>query len=99
MTTTMKLLMLVYSGAEPERVAALLDDHGHGYTEFPDVHGAGTTGRREGSRAWPGSSRMFVSVVPEHAVAALVSRLRVETGQLPPGERLHVAVLSTDTFF
>lgn len=96
----MKMLMLVYSGAQPERVTSLLDDHGHGgYTEFRDVHGAGATGRRAGSRAWPGSSTMFVSVVPAQTAGALVDRLRDEAGRLPPGERLHVTVLPADSFF
>jgi hypothetical protein len=96
----MKMLMLVYSGEHPQRVAALLDDHGHGgYTEFRDVHGAGATGRRDGSRAWPGSSTMFVSVVPQGSAAALVDRLRDAAAALPPGERLHVAVLPTESFF
>lgn len=96
----MKMLMLVYSGDAPERVAALLDDHGRGgYTEFRDVHGSGATGRRTGSRAWPGSSTMFVSVVPSDSASALVSRLRDEASRLPAGERLHVAVLPAESFF
>jgi hypothetical protein len=40
-----------------------------------------------------------VSVVPAEQADALVETLRVETMQLPAGERLHVAVLPTDTFF
>ena len=49
----MKMLMLVYSGASPNRVASLLDaHHAGGWTEFAGVHGAGATGRRAGSRAW-----------------------------------------------
>jgi hypothetical protein len=96
----MKMLMLVYSGSEPQRMSSLLDrHHAAGYTEFRGVHGAGTTGRREGSRAWPGESTLFVSVVPEEQADALTSALREETGRLTPGERLHVAVLGTETFF
>jgi hypothetical protein len=92
--------MLVYSGATPSRVSSLLDaHHAGGWTEFAGVHGAGATGRREGSRAWPGDSTLFVSVVPEPTAAALVDTLRAEAGRLPAGERLHVTVLPTDTFF
>ena len=96
----MKMLMLVYSGSEPQRVEAVLDAHaGGGYSEFRDVRGAGATGRREGSRAWPGTSTMFVSVVPGDTVDALVARLREERDRLPAGERLHVTVLPAESFF
>ena len=96
----MKMLMLVYSGAAPSRVSSLLDaHHSGGWTEFAGVHGAGATGRRDGSRAWPGDSTLFVSVVPAETASVLVDAVRAEAGRLPSGERLHVAVLPTDSFF
>ncbi|HEU5175293.1 MAG TPA: hypothetical protein VFT96_11110 [Gemmatimonadaceae bacterium] len=96
----MKMLMLVYSGADPRRISSVLDDHhAGGYTEFDGVHGSGATGRREGSRAWPGESTLFVSVVPTDAVPPLTDTLRSLSAALPPGERLHVAVMPTETFF
>lgn len=96
----MKMLMLIYSGNDPHRISSLLDGHhAGGYTEFRDAHGSGTTGRRDGSRAWPGESTLFVSVVPDETADELVAILRDDAGRLPPGERLHVAVLPTDTFF
>lgn len=92
--------MPIYSGASPQRVSSLLDEHcAGGYTEFRNVHGSGATGRREGSRAWPGDSTLFVSVVPEETATRLVAALREVADRLPPGERLHVAVLPTETFF
>lgn len=96
----MKMLVLVYSGSSPQRISSLLDaHHAGGYTEFRNAHGAGSTGRREGSRAWPGESTLFVSVLPATQSDALVSALRAVTTKLPAGERLHVAVLPTETFF
>jgi hypothetical protein len=96
----MKMLMLVYSGPTPQRISSLLDRcQAGGYTEFRNAHGAGKTGRREDSRAWPGDSTLWVSVLPESQSEALVGTLRAETALLPPGERLHVAVLPTETFF
>ena len=96
----MKMLMLVYSGTDPRRISSVLDEHqAGGYTEFRGVHGVGATGRREGSRAWPGDSTLFVSVVPADVAPELSDALRSEAGRLPPGERLHVAVLPTETFF
>jgi hypothetical protein len=96
----MKMLIVVYSGPNPHRISSLLDSHhAGGYTEFRNAHGAGSTGRREGSRAWPGESTLFFSVVPSDQSAELVETLREEAPGLPAGERLHVAVLPTETFF
>ena len=96
----MKMLMVIYSGDEPQRISSLLDaHHAGGYTEFRDAHGSGATGRRAGTRAWPGASTLFVSVVPTDTAEPLVARLRADADRLPPGERLHVAVLPAETFF
>ena len=96
----MKMLMVVYSGSRPQRVASLLDAyHAGGYTEFRGAHGAGATGKRDGSRAWPGESTLWLTVVPVASADALVTSLKAETAALDPGERLHVAVLPTETFF
>jgi len=96
----MKMLMLVYSGADSARISSMLDDCGAGgYTEFQGVHGVGSTGRREGSRAWPGRSTLFVSVVPAADAGRLFESFRDESTRLPAGERLHVAVLPTESFF
>ncbi len=94
------MLIVVYSGPNPHRISSLLDSHhAGGYTEFRNAHGAGSTGRRDGSRAWPGDSTLFFSVVPADRSAELVATLRDEIPRLPTGERLHVAVLPTETFF
>ena len=94
------MLIVVYSGSNPHRISSLLDSHhAGGYTEFRNVHGLGTTGRREGSRAWPGESTLFFSVVPADRSTELVEMLRGEASDLPAGERVHVAVLQTETFF
>ena len=96
----MKMLMLVYSGSSPRRISSLLDaHHAGGYTEFRNAHGVGSSGRREGSRAWPGESTLYVSVLPAERTDELVATLRDESTRLPAGERLHVAVLPTETFF
>ena len=42
---------------------------------------------------------LFVSVVPASQSEELVETLRAEAPHLPVGERLHVAVLPTITFF
>jgi hypothetical protein len=77
----------------------LLDSHqAGGYSELLHVHGAGSTGRRAGTRAWPGDAVMYVSIVPAERVEELTAALKDETSVLPGGERLHAAVLPIETF-
>lgn len=96
----MKLLLIIYSGSQSRLVPDLLDAHGvGGYTELTPAHGAGGTGRREGSRAWPGTAEVYFSIVPAERVDDLAAAFRDELDNLAPGERLHVAVLPTETFF
>src|SRR5512134_532946 len=96
----MKLLLVIYSGADPRLVPALLDrHHAGGWTRLPPAHGTGTTGRREGTRAWPGDAALFFSVVPAEKLDELVTALRAAAAGLPGGERLHAAVMPLETFF
>ena len=96
----MKMVMIVYSGADPRRISSLLDRHpAGGYTECGTGHGAGASGRRAGSRAWPGESTVLFSIVPADRTPPLVDALRDEAATLPRGERMHVAVLATESFF
>lgn len=89
----------MYSGSDSRLVPTLLDEHQvGGYTELTQAHGAGRTGRREGTRAWPGDASVYFSIVPGGRVAELTSAIQVEAGRLEAGERLHLAVLPTETF-
>ncbi|HSR14623.1 MAG TPA: hypothetical protein VLL51_02675 [Gemmatimonadales bacterium] len=89
-----KMMVLVYSGPTPERIADLLDRHPvEGYTQIEDAKGAGRTGRRMGTRAWPGASTVFFTAVPDEVVPELTRAVHQETESLPDGERLHLMVL------
>jgi hypothetical protein len=96
----MKLLLIIYSGSNPRLVPELLDRHeAGGYTELSPAHGAGSTGRRLGTRAWPGDASIVFSILPEEQVERLVTVLRHEAAQLAGEERLHVAVVPVESFF
>ena len=96
----MRLLMVVYAGETPEVVTARLAASGSGaWTGFSGAHGSGRTGRREGTRAWPGDERVFFSLVADDAAAALRASLADARDALPPGERMHVAVMPVEDFF
>jgi hypothetical protein len=93
-----KMLVLTYSGADPDRVTTLLDEAGvPGHTCLQGARGHGLTGPRAGTRAWPGDVTVCFSVVDD--ALAGVAATRCQAAQLPPGERLHVAVLPVDSFF
>jgi len=92
--------MVVYSGSRPQTVTGLLESHGvRGWTEFTGAHGAGTSGRRESTRAWPGDAAVFFSIVDAARADELVTALEAESGTLSAGERLHAAVMPVERFF
>ncbi len=96
----MKLLLIIYSGSRPALVPELLEHEGvHGYTEMGGAHGAGSTGKREGTRAWPGEASVFFSMVSDEHVAALTATIRERAAHAVPGERLHVAQMPVERFF
>ena len=96
----MKLLLIVYSGPSPSRITSLFEAHHvQGWTELDHAHGAGRTGRREGTRAWPGESSLFFTAIQEDRCGDLKGALREEQGRLEEGERMHVLSLPVDDFF
>ena len=96
----MKLLMIVYSGPSPDRITGFFETHEvQGWTELDHAHGAGASGRREGTRAWPGESALFFTVVERTRCEELKASLRAEQDRLEGGERLHVVTLPVEDFF
>jgi len=96
----MKMVLIIYSGPDPRLVTDLLDRHGAGgYTTLERGRGAGTTGRRQGTRAWPGDATLIFSVVPPDRAADLAATLSAAAAGLAAGERLHAAVLPIERFF
>ena len=94
-----KLLLMMYAGTSPERISSVLEAHGApGYSVVRDVTGAGERGRHSGTRAWPGTGAMLVSVLPADEVDVLTNALRAAGTALPAGESLHVAVLPVESF-
>ncbi len=93
----MKMLVLTYSGAAPERIPELLGSAGvTGHTCLDGGRGHGLTGPREGTRAWPGSVTVCFAVVENELAASVATACRA--AEFPPGERLHVAVLPVESF-
>lgn len=93
------MLWIVYTGASPDRVTRALHDFGApGWTRLGAAYGAGTQGRVEGTRAWPGEETVFMSVVPGDVATRVADGLARVQATLDIGERLHVAVLPVERF-
>jgi hypothetical protein len=96
----MKLLFVIYSGPSPDAVTDLLEANGApGYTILDDVKGVGSTGRLEGTRAFPGTATILLSMLPDERLDPVRAALRAHQGQLAPGEHLHVATVPIEDYF
>ena len=72
----MKLVMMIADTAYAAEVEQLLEECGApGFTELPNVLGKGTTGKKFGSRAFPGSSTMYLAALNEDCMEPLQERL------------------------
>jgi len=71
---TMQMLMIIVQSDHKEKVeAALSERHVLGYTEIPTVYGAGQTGMRLGSRAFPETSSIILTVAEKDKVDELLA--------------------------
>ena len=69
------VIMIVDSGNKDEIKDMLQECDVPGYTEIPDVLGNGTTGQKGGSRAFPGSSTLFMVALEQECVDMLTEKL------------------------
>jgi len=93
----MKMVMVMCAGEHLEDLRRLVDGHHvHGYTEIPSVLGSGTTGRKLGTRAWPGTSSIIFTAVDDDKAAELIADLEALGKRCGPGEGLRVVVLPVE---
>lgn len=93
----MKLLMIMVDADRREDVEKLLDRYEvSGHTEIPNVLGKGESGRKLGSRAFPGSSTLFFTVVPRDTYEALCGELKALDAKSDPDEGLTVFKLNAE---
>jgi hypothetical protein len=73
----MRLMMVLAPSDCLSDVQNLLDDYEiHAYTEIPSVLGAGESGRKMGTRAFPGTTSMILAIVGEDEGERLVAAVR-----------------------
>lgn len=72
-----RMLIVFVDAAHAEDVERILNEHELlGYSEIDGVLGKGATGRKLGSRAFPGSSTCFIAAVTPECQGELTERLR-----------------------
>lgn len=92
-----RMLVIFVDASHADDVREILNAHEMlGYSELAGVLGKGATGRKLGSRAFPGSSTLFIAAVSEACaldVAARLEELRIAKGA---DEGLKLFSLETD---
>ncbi len=73
----MKMVLMVVNDTRREELEVALEEAGvTGYTELPHAAGLGSTGPRLGSRAFPRTSAVIFTFVPDAALGGLREKLR-----------------------
>lgn len=73
----MKLLMVLVPSDCLNDLQKVIEGHEiHAYTEVPNVLGAGTSGRKLGTRAFPGTAAMILTILRSSEASALVDAVR-----------------------
>ena len=85
----MKLLLIFVDTDHAKDVEQILEEHGaQGYSTFPNVLGKGKTGRKLGTRAFPGSSTLYFVGIGDEGCHGLCDRLKELQQQAGPEEGL-----------
>jgi nitrogen regulatory protein P-II len=94
----MKLVMILVDTDRAPDVERMLDELGlPGYTEIPRVLGRGPeTGRKLGTRAFPGSTTLYFTVILPANVAGLADELRRLRAARGPAEGLRAFTIDTE---
>lgn len=72
----MKMVMLIVDADHADDIRQMLEECDvPGYTEIPNAHGKGTTGKKFGNRAFPGSSTLYWAAMDNHCIEPLRNRL------------------------
>lgn len=94
----MKLLMIVVDSNHKADVEKILEDHEvAGFTEIQNVLGKGKTGRKSGSRAFPGSSTLYFTAVDSEICKTLCADLQTLNESAGKEEGLFAFALQAET--
>lgn len=92
----MKLLLILVDSNHQEDVEQILEQHGvPGYSELPNVFGKGETGRKLGSRAFPGSNTLYFTAIGDNTCETLCVALKELRDRAGKEEGLKAFMLDT----
>jgi hypothetical protein len=92
----MKLLLILVDSNHQEDVERILESHNvPGFTEVPNVFGKGETGRKEGTRAFPGSSTLYFTAIEDGACETICGSLKELRDRAGREEGLKAYILDT----
>ena len=93
----MKLLMIMVDSNHQEDVERILEAHDvPGYTELPNVLGKGVSGKKLGSRAFPGSNTLYFTVIGGDTCKTLCAELQALDARCGPEEGLTAFILDAE---
>ena len=93
----MKMVMMIVDSDHAKDIESMFENCDvPGYSRIPDVLGKGTTGKKHGSRAFPGSSTLYFAALEEHCMEPLQQRLKALRDARGPEEGLKAFVLDTE---
>jgi hypothetical protein len=93
----MKLVLFLHAGPAANRLHQVAETLGlPAHTDLGVIHGAGASGKHEGSRAFPGDGRAMFAVVDDARAEALIGDVPRVRESLPVGERLHAFILPVE---
>jgi hypothetical protein len=93
----MKLVLFLHAGPAGNRLHQVAETLGlPAHTDLGVIHGAGASGRHEGSRAFPGDGRAMFAVVDDARAESLLPDIQRVRDELPVGERLHAFLLPVE---
>lgn len=72
----MKMVLMIVDAGHSDEIKQMMQDcEVPGYSELPEVLGKGSTGKKLGSRAFPGSSTLFMVALDQGCVDQLKQKL------------------------
>jgi len=72
----MKMVLMIVDAGHADDIKQMMQDCDvPGYSELPEVLGKGSTGKKLGSRAFPGSSTLFMVALDQDCVDQLKQKL------------------------
>jgi hypothetical protein len=80
----MKLVMVLVPTECLDEIQKVIDGHEiHAYTEIPSVLGSGRSGRKLGTRAFPGTSSMLLAVTADDECERLLAAVKGYAARSP----------------